>query len=743
MPTARSSAAAASTRGEAGRTYLGWRHRVVLPPPGPAPRRPAPSDARTLSREWVAGQLDSEAQTNRPLYFALGGLGLFALLCPLLWTLRILPGSLALGGVCACAAIAAPVVFALLQSRQVMATRLERAEARLAEERAERERALHEQQREHARRYTEWQAAARAFEAQPRWYGVTVPAGVSSVLVVGGREAGWSALLTTIGISRLREGGDLTVVDLTGRSVTSELVRLARRCAVGPRRWVLPADLPRMTLGTNLDAGQRARILSAAAAASGRLEDADADETLLLRLLEVLGPGVGVARLIGGLRALVTPEDDTAEDDPALALLTEAERARVRERCADDPGIRERAWTLENRLSPFEAVGTRADDGAYAQVKIISTDRASGEGAARVYGTYAVAALSELLEARAPEPATGGRRPGARSRRTRSVVVCGAETLPKDEVEQVLAAASEGDVEVVLLFRTAVPAALERFSDPACLPVVMGLDDDAEEVARAVEAAVSVAADPRDLEVHRLTEVIGAAVGGTVLEPSEDDEEDDDLLFPSPHTESGALIRNAAASIVPLDLVRHVRSTTAWGRVTSQAAEIDTPAPTDEEQGPGARSLGLDARALRGLPSTAALVLTPGGPILADTNPGILTLSTATLATVDDTRNTGTSGNVGSSGGTGATTRAPASRGGTGNGGLRRAHAGRSEPSGGTATPEGAAAPDRMVRDDTPGATRGDDGPNAAEALGTVGRTDPEKVPPNLGPPPERLDWRV
>ncbi|PWV52396.1 hypothetical protein [Nocardiopsis sp. L17-MgMaSL7] len=741
MPTARSSAAASTPRGEAGRTYLGWRHRIVLPPPGPAPRRPAPADARTLSQEWVAGQLDSEAETNRPLYFALGGLGLFALLCPLLWTLRILPGSLALGGVCACAAIAAPVVFALLQSRQVMATRLERAEARLAEERAERERALHEQQREHARRYTEWQAAARAFEAQPRWYGVTVPAGVSSVLVVGGREAGWSALLTTIGISRLREGGDLTVVDLTGRSVTSELVRLARRCAVGPRRWVLPADLPRMTLGTNLDAGQRARILSAAAAASGGLEDADADETLLLRLLEVLGPDVGVARLIGGLRALVTPEDDTAEDDTALALLTEAERARVRERCADDPGIRERAWTLEDRLSPFEAVGTRADDGAYAQVKIISTDRASGEGAARVYGTYAVAALSELLEARAPEPAVGGR--AVRPRRTRSLVVCGAETLPTEEVDQVLAAASEGDVEVVLLFRTAVPAALERFSDPACLPVVMGLDDDAEEVARAVEAAVSAEADPRDLEVHRLTEVIGAAVGGTVLEPSEDEEEDDDLLFPSPHTESGALIRNAAASIVPLDLVRHVRSTTAWGRVTSQAAEIDTPGPNDEEEAPGARSRGLDARALRGLPSTAALVLTPGGPILADTNPGILTLSTATLATVDDTRNTGTSGNVGSGGGAGATARASASRSGTGNGGFRRGRAGGSEPSGGTGTPGGAAGPDRTVRDDTPGATSGDDGNDAAEAFGTAGRTDPEKVPPNLGPPPERLDWRV
>ncbi|GAA1468960.1 hypothetical protein NE857_31790 [Nocardiopsis exhalans] len=738
MPTPRSSATAASApRGETGRTYIGWRHKVVLPPPGPAPRRPAPADTETLSEEWVAGQLDSEKQTNRPLYFALGGLGLFALLCPLLWSLRILPGSLALGGVFACMAIAAPVAFALLQSRQVMAARLERAKERLEQERAERERALHDQQREHARRYTEWQAAARAYEAQPRWYGMTVPPGTSAVIVVGGTDAGWSALLTTIGVSRLREGGDLTVVDLTGHSVARELVRLARRCAVQPRQWVLPADLPRMTLGTNLDAGQRARILSAVAAASGQLEEVDADETLLLRLLEVLGPDVGIARLIGGLRALVTPEEDAAEDDPALALLTQRERARVRERCADDPGVRERAWALENRLSPFEAVGTRADDGAYAQVKIISTDRASGETAARVYGTYAVAALSELLEARVPEPVSvSGRAPRVRPDRTRSVVVCGAETLPAEEVDQVLAAAAEGGVEVVLMFRTAVPAALKRFSDPSCLPVVMAQHSGAAEVASEVVGAAAAATraeeDPQRLEVHRLTEVIGAAVGGAVTEPDgaeAGEGADDDLLFPSPHTESGAVIRNAAAAIAPLDLVRHVRSATAWGRVTAQAAEIDTPVSADAEEGPSVRGTGLDAEALRELPSTAALVLAPDGPVVTDTNPGILTLSTATLATVEDSPKVGIGGEAGHGGATGPAASDPARR-------------ESPEPGSETGRPR-ILAPDGRPLTDTPGGSGKADGSAAPKPVGAADRIDPEQVPPNLGPPPERLDWRV
>lgn len=727
MPKARSSANAA--RGETGRTYLGWRHRILLPPPGPAPRRPAPSDARTVSEEWIAGQRDSEAQTNRPLYFALAGLVLVAFLCPALWLMRVLPGSLAMGGVLACAAIAAPVAFALVQSRQVIVERLERAEERLAAERAERERILRERQREHATRYTEWQAASRAYEAQPRWYGMTVPVGVSAVVVVGGADTGWSALLTTIGVSRLREGGDLTVVDLTGHGVARELVRLARRCAVEPRRWVLPADLPRMTLGTNLDAGQRARILSAVAAATGRAEDVDADETLLLRLLEVLGQDVDIARLIGGLRALLTPADDEAEDDPALALLTPDERTRVRERCADDPEVRERAWALEKRLSPFEAVGTRADDAAYAQVKIISTDRASGTAAARVYGTYAVAALSELLETREPGPAVpGGRAPRVRPDRIRTVVVCGAEILPPEEVEQVLNAAGDGGVEVVLMFRQAVPAAVRHLSDPSCLPVVMRQPERDERVARVVAEAIDGSgSDREDLEIHRLTEVIGEAVGDSVTEPDGDDGKgpDEELLFPSPHTESGALIRNAAAAISPLDLVRHVRSATAWGRATAQAAEIDTPITWTEEEETTARISGLDAESLRELPPTAALVLTSAGPVLTDTNPGILTLSTATLATAEDHRNPGVGRGVGQVEGTEDPD--------------PRAEEPRRSPAGGSRIEP----PGDSLRSDGPGAVPGVENiPESPESVTDDG-LGPTRVPPNLGPPPERLDWRV
>jgi hypothetical protein len=189
------------------------------------------------------------------------------------------------------------------------------------------------------------------------------------------------------------------------------------------------------------------------------------------------------------------------------------------------------------------------------------------------------------------------------------------------------------------------------------------------------------------------------------------------------------VIRNAAAAIAPLDLVRHVRSATAWGRATAQAAEIDTPVSADAAEGPSVRGIGLDAEALRELPSTAALVLTPDGPVVTDTNPGILTLSTATLATVEDSRSTGTGGDAGHGGATGPAAEAPTRR-------------GSSEPGSETGRPR-IIAPDGRPPADTPGGSVGAGGRSAPKPVGAAGRIDPEQVPPNLGPPPERLDWRV
>ncbi|MUL43319.1 hypothetical protein FZ103_19465 [Streptomonospora sp. PA3] len=652
---------------------MGWRYEVLAPEPGPPPQRPAPGDRIGLSPEWVAALRTDEARTNRPLYAALAVLAAVVVLCLPLWPLRVLPGLFVLGAFLACAAVALPIAVALLQGRRVMRERMRAEERRLEAERAERERELRERQEEHARAYARWQTRKRVYESQPRWYGVRPPEGAEAVVVAGGDHAGWSALLTTVGASLLRVGGDLTVVDLSGRGTAAELCSLVRRSAVVPRVWVLPADLPRMNLGTNLGAGQRARILASLACASDAKADIDADETLLLRIFEVLGPQADIATLLGGLRALSTPADDPGGDtDPALKPVPPQQRAELRARCGGDRAVRERAWELEQHLAPFEGVGRRAAEEPYAQVKVIAIDRTLGEVSARAYGTYTLAALSELLELRATRSAAPGRA------WQHTVVVAGADSVPAHELERLGETASGAGAGLVLLFREIAedaeswlrgggrfPVVMRQPTAAAAarvLPVLLGLGGAQAAGAESVRQAPAV-------RMHRLTEVIGEALLDSVADGYVGDSAED--------VTAPVSMRNAAASLAPLDLARHIRSATTWGRTTAQAAGIGGEEPREKSGvGDALGDLRVDVHGLRTLPPTALLMPGAEGPVLADANPGILALPTATLGTVEEAPETPLA----------------------------------AEPAAG----------------------------GTADTSGSAG--DP---PPNLGPPPERLDWRT
>ncbi|GAA4897474.1 hypothetical protein [Streptomonospora salina] len=655
-------------------TYLGWRYEVPTPDPGPPPQRPSPGDRADPSPEWISAQREDEARTHRPLYAALAVLGGVALLCVPLWPLRVLPGPVVFGALSACAAVALPIAVALVQGRRVTRDRLRLEERRVESERAARERDLRERQEEHARAYEAWQARKRAYEAQPRWYGVRPPDGSRAVVVAGGDDTGWSALVTTVGASALRVGGDLTVVDLSGRGTAAELCALVKRSAVVPRIWVLPADLPRMNLGTNVPADRRARILAALAGAADATTDTGADEALLLGLLEVLGPQSGVAAVIGGLRALSTPPGDPASDDadPDLGPIPAAQRAKLRSRCGGTRAVRERAWKLEARLSPFEGVGRRAAEEPYAQVKVVATDRTLSDAAARAYGTYTAAALSELLEmraTRAPAPA----RPWQHT-----IVVAGAEALPAHALDRLGATASAGGAGLVLLFREVDEDAEHRLRGEGSVPVVMR-QPTAAAATRMLRVLFGPGGADREragpgtapaLRMHRLTEVIGEALRGSVADGYVGDTAED--------VTAPVSMRNAAASVAPLDLARHIRTATTWGRTTAQAAGIGGEPPGEPERAEDALSgHRADAHGLCTLPPTAMVVPGADGPVLADANPGILTLPTATLGTVG-------------------------------------------------------AAPDAPV-------------PTTAEAEAAGGGRGAarDEPPPNLGPPPERLDWRA
>src|SRR5690606_25922231 len=213
---------------------------------GPPPRRPTPDERVDPDEQWEQAKRRSEAETNRPLLFGLCLLVLIGTVLLLLTMLGVMPLLLAVLGCLACLVVAFPVLLILAQSRSDMGEMLVRERTRRVSEQERRERELRERQEEHAARYTEWQHRKRVYEAQPRWHAVEIPEDVHRVTVVGGTEAGWSALLTTLGAALIKDGGDLTVVDLSGRAAAGQFVALTQRCGLIPRVWVLPADLPRV-----------------------------------------------------------------------------------------------------------------------------------------------------------------------------------------------------------------------------------------------------------------------------------------------------------------------------------------------------------------------------------------------------------------------------------------------------------------------------------------------------------------
>ncbi|WP_234401656.1 hypothetical protein, partial [Thermobifida halotolerans] len=544
-----------SERRRSGRPFLGWRYETLVPSPGPPPRRPTPEE-RAADADWETAKRRSEAETNRPLLVGLCLLVLIGTVMLLLTMIGVMPLLLAVLGCLACLAVAFPVFLVLAQSRSDMGELLARERGRRASEQERKRRELRERQEEHAARYTEWQHRRRVYEAQPRWHAVEVSEDTHRVVAVGGAEIGWSALLTTVGAALIRDGGDLTVVDLSGRAVAGQFVALTQRCGLIPRVWVLPADLPRMKLGANLNTRRRAAILAATVRAVDPGGDVDADRGVLERIFAVLGGDAEIVRVVAALGWLGLPGEDDARDDPALALLTGREREELREAFADDPAAAERACALRRALLPFEGLGIRAEQEPYAQVKIIATDRSAGEFAERAYGTYTAESLSTLLELRAARSGPG--RPW-----TRMIVLCGADALPEWAVRRLTDAAARLATGVVLLYRRAGENALAQLRAEGVLPVVMRQPD-----ADSAAAVADFLGADRRVRLHPLTEIVGAALDGTTADGYTTDT--------SQRVTAASPVRHAAKSIAPLTLVRHIRAATAWGKATTHAAEQDT-----------------------------------------------------------------------------------------------------------------------------------------------------------------------
>ena len=692
----------------AGRLCLGWQYATPHPAPGPPPRRPTPPEQERLNPDWAAAQRREESLLNRPLKAAFAiavVVGLAAITLGAVGWLDVLVAGL--GAIC-CALIAAVSGYAIWQGQRALRSRLADERARVGKMRAAQESRLFAWQAEHAARVREWQALRFAYEHQKRWYAVCVPDGVHRLDVAGGTLSGWSAMLTTAGANRLAAGGEITVLDLSEGSVALDLIGFARASGVDPLVWVLPEDLPRLDLGTGLAKDALADLLSQVASVTeeqGSARDLSLDNALLERVIDVLAGNTQrqatVASVAAGLRTLAQVGDP--RDDVAAGLITSGQADRLIAmfgRGATDRVVLERAWILESQLRKLAAVGTALVPLPRSALRVVALGQRVGAVGSKVLGTYLTVALTHLLR----------EQPGRRGQHT--LFVLGADKLRGDTLDRLSDVCERSATGLVLAYRAIPPHVRQRLGRGNAAVAFMRLGN----VEDAKAASEQLGTEHRFV-LSQLTETIGVSVtdttssaytsttgsvSSTATSWSQSDglsrstghgHSDGSLLLPSRASFSRNVQTSDSQSTSESDSVSTgVSTSTAWGMTTSKATGDSESLALALQR---SREFLVEQHELQQLPASA-MIITYAGPagrqvVMADANPGIGGLSAATQLTLEEFRrrpDAGYSGDVGS-----APTQEPAS--------------------GGDAPP----------------------GP-------VSWRSGKDRPPPNLGPPPSRLDWR-
>ncbi|HEY2305208.1 MAG TPA: hypothetical protein VGI05_04935 [Streptosporangiaceae bacterium] len=695
-----------------GLVSLGWQHELLHADPGRPPRRPVPPDPERLNPGWVAAQRREETLISRPVRQAAGGGALLAGAVVLLGGAGWLNPALTALGVVTFGGLAVAGAVSAWRGRQALNAAIAAETRRVSAARAAQERELFAAQEEHARRFRAWQSRQRAFRGQALWYPVVLPEQIDRVDLVGGTMAGWSALLTSVGVPRLASGDALTVLDLSEGAVAGDLVTLAGQLRVGPLVWVLPGDLPRFDLGVGLPAAAMADILTACvsadrAAAGGH--DPATDHALLARLLEVLPDGAQICQVTAGLRALAQVGD--VREDVRLGRLTAVQLERITGlfgRGAADRVVIERAWALEARLRVLERLGSDPAPVPRSRLRVVAADPGGGAFGNGVLAAYVTAALTHLLR-RA--------RPGRPWRHT--VCVAGAQALPGELIDRLAGACEATRTGLVVAYRSVPPPVAQRLGRGNAALAVMRLGN-AED---AKVASEQIGAQHRFV-LSQLTDTVGASVSDTAgdsytstVGTAQSVSLSRSRSQTSGHSRGRGRARPGGAPLAPRSgsdsteasesrgisdtdsLTDGINTSTSWGVTTSRAIGLNESLGRTVQR---SREFLVEPEELQRLPPSAVIVSYASGPrrhvVLADANPAIATLSTVTRRSLDQVRL--------------ATETAPPGA--------------PAAPAGEPAAPAGAPA-----------------APPGTSAVQPVGwRSGRGQPPPNLGPPPEPPDGR-
>ncbi len=637
----------------ADRIYLGWEYAELHPDPGPPPERPALPGPEQLSPGWLAAQQREERRLSRPLWLGGGsGLGL-AGLAAVLGLLGVLNAALTVAGLGCFMLLAVWCARGVWLGRRELAALVAQEQRRVARARAVRDQQWHGWQQEHDRRLRDWQARGRRYQDQPRWYGVALAADLDRVDVAGGTLAGWSALLTMLAGCRLAAGGEVTVLDLGAGPAAQDLLRAAASAGAAPLVWVLPADLPRFDLGRGLPAAALADVLAVAAAAGGDPASPPdpsgmaQDTAILERIAGLLGDQPSVAELAAGLRALAEVGDP--HQDFRAGLLSEAQAesiAGLYGRAAAGR-VTERALALEAQLRKLASLGTSPVRLPPSRLRVVAVDAAAGLAEAQTLGGYLAGALTYLLRGQ----------PGPGPAWQHTVLVSGAETLRGDVLDRLAGACEASGTGLVLAYRSLPPHVRGRLGrgNAAVAFMRLGNADDARAASEQIgtehrfvvaQLTDTVGSSVSDTAGQAYTSTVGTASSAALSRSAGQSSGQSggrgrswagsSPFAPRTASAHGETSYSATASD-SVSLTEGINRGTSWGQQTALAVGANRALAQASQR---SREFLVEQHELQQLPPSAVIVsyASPAGRrvVLADANPGILGLPTATLHTLDE-----------------------------------------------------------------------------------------------------------
>ncbi len=371
------------------------------------------------------------------------------------------------------------------------------------------------------------------------------------------------------------------------------------------------------------------------------------DTAILERIAAVLGGQPGVAELVAGLRALAGAGEPHADVRAGLISEAQAEAIAGLYGRAATGRVTERALALEARLGKLARLGSAPVPLPPSRLRVVAVDPMAGLAGAPLLGTYLAAGLTCLLRTQR----------GTGPPWQHTVLVSAAETLRGDVLDRLTGACEATGTGLVLAYRSLPPHVRGRLGrgNAAVAFMRLGNADDARAASEQIgtehrfvvaQLTDTVGSSVADTTGQAYTSTVGTAWSAAVSRSASQSSGQSGGrgsswagLSPfAPRTASahGETSYSATASD-SVSLTEGINHGTAWGLQTARAIAANRALAQTSQR---SREFLVEQYELQQLPPSAVIVsyASPAGRrvVLADANPGILGLPTATLNPLDE-----------------------------------------------------------------------------------------------------------